>query len=521
MHILFRMVVIVLVLTNTISTSLRANTISAENMPTSSTPLLKMIVEQAQSQANEKFESPDLVNSEVLSDMSYAAYRAIRYNPEKSIWRNQRPFEVQLFHTGFLYQLPVNIHLIDWRNKPSKLAFDSERFIYGPPAEYLIEEINGDIGHAGFRLHYPLNTETYKDEFAVFQGATYFRLIGKHQNYGLSARALALNTGLPEGEEFPYFTDFWLVETDSDAFTVYGKVDSPSITGVFKFIIEPGKNTTVSAEGWMFAREDIQKLGLAPFTSMFLYGENSLNKPDDFRPEVHDSDGVTLITSNDEELWRPLDNPQRLRITSLSNDAPKAFAMLQRDIQYSSYLDSEANYHKRPGLEVVPQAGFNEGRLEVIEIPTNSETHDNIVAFWVNDEALNKGDSLYVKYQLNTEFGLQYDDMLARVKRTAQGENRLPGERRERRDLSRRFVVDFNYPDSLNGKISELEVEVSAINAQVRDPLVFSTNFDREIRTTFALVPDDDDVVVDIRMALKHKGKLVSEVWTYVYEPND
>jgi glucans biosynthesis protein len=496
-----------------------SQTIPENRLPTESTPLLKRLVDDAKSLSEKAYSTPELITNEQLTDLSYSTYRAIRFNPEMSIWKDERPFEVQLFHSGFLYTLPTRINLVDWKNEIKSLPFDSSRFIYEKEAATLPESIKTDIGYAGFRIHYPLNSQSYKDEFAVFQGATYFRLIGENQLYGLSSRALAIDTAMPEGEEFPYFSEFWLVETDSNSFTTYARINSKSLTAVYKFVITPGQDTRANVKAWIFAREDIAKLGLAPFTSMFLYGENSLERPDDYRPEVHDSDGVLLHTSNNDSLWRALDNPNRLRITSLSDEKPNGFGMVQRDIQYDHYLDAEANYHRRPGYWVTVKEGFKPGKMEIVEIPTDSETHDNIVAYWVNNEPLLAGQSLYLEYDIQTTNGeFRPDNSLAPVLRTLTGENRLPGEEVDDDDLSRLFNVDFRKPYGSDFDISQLALDVSASNAQVSEARVLLTNFDSEIRVSFIVTPNEDDAVVDMRAFLTYKGEKISEIWTNIYE---
>lgn len=207
---------------------------------------------------------------------------------------------------------------------------------------------------------------------------------------------MAIDTALSKGEEFPHFTQFWLIEPkEGQPITVYARLESPSVAGAYKFVIQPGVDTEVKVQSWLFAREDVDKLGIAPFTSMFLYGENTQKRHDDYRPEVHDSDGVLMVTHAGEEIWRPLTNPSRLQVTSLSDSHPKGFGMLQRDGEWDNYLDAEANYHLRPGLWVTPEAGFEKGRLEVVEIPTNSEIHDNIVAFWTPEKPFVSGESLF------------------------------------------------------------------------------------------------------------------------------
>lgn len=498
------------------ASSLQAQTLS---LPTSQSPFLSQLVNEAKAAAKADYEPLQAIENETLQNLSYQQYRAIRFKGEESIWRGLYPYEAQFFHTGFLYQHPVNIHLIDYKNRVSNLPFSSQYFNYDSPAEHVGNEIKTDVGFAGFRVHYPLNTKKYKDELVAFLGATYFRLVGKHQKYGISARALAIDTAMPEGEEFPYFTDFWLLEpANGKSLIIYAKMDSPSMTGVYKFTLSAEKNTQMDVKAWLFAREDIEKLGLAPVTSMFLYGENTVSKPDDFRPEVHDSDGMILLTNANEQLWRPLNNPNRLRITSLSDSQPKGFGMIQRDIQYGNYLDSEAEYHQRPGLWITPHEGFNDGRLELVEIPANSETHDNIVAYWVNNKPLAENDGLYLHYEIAAVSADPHNYKQATVLRTLQGADILPGEEIDEDNLTRRFIVDFTMPDNLTVSAEDLSAQVTSTAGSISQVRAFTSNFGNEIRATFLFTPENEDSVNDMRLMLTHKNEVISEVWTYVYE---
>ena len=505
--------------TTSLSTQISAQNINSENLPDANSPFLSQLVAQAKRSAQQDYRPADAIKNETLNQLSYQQYKAIRFKPSESIFNGLYPYEVQLFHSGFLYKQPVNINVIDYKNRVNSLPFSTQYFNYGALASEVPSAIQNGGGFAGLRVHYPLNNSKYKDELVSFLGATYFRLVGSQQKYGISARGLAIDTGMPEGEEFPYFTDFWLLEpANGKTLTIYAKMDSPSITGVYKFTIQANSQAEIEVSAWLFAREDIDKLGLAPFTSMFLYGENSMNKPDDYRPEVHDSDGLMLLTSTNEQLFRPLNNPNRLRITSLADTSPKGFGMLQRDIQYQHYLDSEADYHLRPGVWVSPQAGFSKGRLELVEIPTTSETNDNIVAYWVNDNPVRLGDSLFVSYQLKTVSADPHEYKQASVLRTLQGANRLPGEKSDDESLTRRFIVDFTMPDGIALKAESLSANISASNGTIDDMRVFTSNFNNEIRASFLFTPKDGKSVNDMRVIITHNDKPISEVWTYVYE---
>jgi len=498
-----------------------ATNVNQDNQPGESSPILQSIIDEAKQSAEQSYKENDHGLDDKLKDIDYQTYRAIRFKPEQSLWHGENDYEVQFFHPGFLYQLPVTVNVIDADNDASPIAFEKAMFSYDGKASSLGQYTKDENGFAGFRLHYPIKNEEYKDEFAVFLGASYFRLVGKNQVYGISARGLAIDTALSKGEEFPHFTQFWLIEPkEGQPITVYARLESPSVAGAYKFVIQPGVDTEVKVQSWLFAREDVDKLGIAPFTSMFLYGENTQKRHDDYRPEVHDSDGVLMVTHAGEEIWRPLTNPSRLQVTSLSDSHPKGFGMLQRDGEWDNYLDAEANYHLRPGLWVTPDAGFEKGRLEVVEIPTNSEIHDNIVAFWTPEKPFVSGESLYFSYNLSTVEQNPFVSELASVVRTRQGAAVLPGDEFEDASLNttRQFSIDFSAPSGFSFNSDTTKLIVQASNGQVSKQRMHPVADGAEIRATFFLKPKEKQTV-DMRAYIEQDGKRISEVWNYVYQP--
>lgn len=498
-----------------------ATNVNQDNQPGESSPILQSIIDEAKQSAEQSYKENDHGLDDKLKDIDYQTYRAIRFKPEQSLWHGENDYEVQFFHPGFLYQLPVTVNVIDADNDASPIAFEKAMFSYDGKASSLGQYTKDGNGFAGFRLHYPIKNEEYKDEFAVFLGASYFRLVGKNQVYGISARGLAIDTALSKGEEFPHFTQFWLIEPkEGQPITVYARLESPSVAGAYKFVIQPGVDTEVKVQSWLFAREDVDKLGIAPFTSMFLFGENTQKRHDDYRPEVHDSDGVLMVTHAGEEIWRPLTNPSRLQVTSLSDSHPKGFGMLQRDGEWDNYLDAEANYHLRPGLWVTPEAGFEKGRLEVVEIPTNSEIHDNIVAFWTPEKPFVSGESLYFSYNLSTVEQNPFVSELASVVRTRQGAAVLPGDEFEDASLNttRQFSIDFSAPSGFSFNSDTTKLIVQASNGQVSKQRMHPVADGAEIRATFFLKPKEKQTV-DMRAYIEQDGKRISEVWNYVYQP--
>jgi len=336
----------------------------------------------ARALASEPYREPSKV-PDWLMELGYDAWRGIRFRPERALWRTPGArFEVQLLHPGMLYDRSVEIDVVDAQGV-HRLPFSTADFDYG--ASNLASRVPQDLGYAGFRVHYPLAKPTYRDEVIVFLGASYFRAVGRGEGFGLSARGLAIDTALPSGEEFPYFRRFWLVRPapDAQAIEIYALLDSPSLAGAYRFVVTPGDATRVEVRARLFPRRAVQKLGIAPLTSMFLHGENSTRCTDDFRPEVHDSDGVLLGLRESEWLWRPLDNPERLQVNAFATERLRGFGLAQRDRAFDHYQDLEARPDQRPSVWIEPEGDWGGGSVELVEIPTDDDTHDNIVAYWV------------------------------------------------------------------------------------------------------------------------------------------
>lgn len=349
---------------------------------------------KARALAESEFENPDGKVPAFLLDISYDQWRKIRFKPDSSLWRNEDSlFEAQFFHPGLFYNRLVSINVVQ-NGKAEKLTFSPDMFEYGDKA--LADKVRQTpLDFSGFRLHFPIKNPDYKDEVVVFLGATYFRAVTRDSQYGLSGRGLAIDTALASGEEFPYFREFWLVKPESGAqtMTVYALMDTPSMTGAYRFDITPGAFTVMDTSCTLFARKGakpVQKIGLAALTSMFLFGETENGRSGDYRPEVHDSDGLLFLDTDGNWFWSPLANPPRLAINEFRLDNPRGFGLMQRDAVFDHYQDLEARYEMRPSLWVEPKGDWGPGRLELIEIPSEEEIHDNMVAFWVPDKSVSQ-----------------------------------------------------------------------------------------------------------------------------------
>jgi glucans biosynthesis protein len=444
-----------------------------------------------------------------LLNLDYDQYRDLRFRPDQSLWRDDNlPFQVQFFSRGSIFRERVLIHVIE-QGKDVPVQFSPSMFDFGRLPVPM--EVPNDLGFAGFRLHYLLNVHQYYDEVIAFLGASYFRAVGRGELYGLSARGLAVDTGLPRGEEFPVFREFWLEKpaVGAQQITVYALLDSTSVTGAYRFVINPGASTDIRVTMQLYFRKDIEKLGVAPLTSMYYHGKTTQRFVDDFRPEVHDSDGLLIEAGNGEQIWRPLNNPQRLAFSSFSVQKPRGFGLLQREREFAQYQDLESKYQLRPSAWITPIGDWGAGHVELVEIPSNGEVDDNIVAFWVPAEPVTAGSTRSFEYKLS--FGAQpsVDFLGGRVVYTGIGPGRHADEGR------RLFVVDFAGGElPLLPETTQVMADVSSSSGTLGVPVVERNPFAGGYRVFFEFTPGDEPLA-DLRCSLRSGDKSISETWIY------
>jgi glucans biosynthesis protein len=348
--------------------------------------------------AAQPYKAPDAALPAELEKLDYPQYRSIRFDPARALWHDQNTnFTAEFFHRGFLYKDRVDLFEVA-NGQATPIRYDTSLFTWDK-----LQPPTGDLGFAGFRLHYPLNRTDYADEVCAFLGASYFRALARGQGYGISARGLSIKTADPAGEEFPLFRTFWLERPPQDAHlvVVHALLDSPSATAAFRFSIQPGQETLFDTTAVIYPRADITEAGLAPLTSMFFFGPSDRGTVEDWRAAVHDSTALALHTGHDERIWRPLINPRVLQISEFSDTNPRGFGLLQRDRKFADYQDLEARYEKRPSLWVEPQGDWGAGVVELVEIPSDKEVNDNIVAFWRPHDPLKAKGEYRLAYRLH------------------------------------------------------------------------------------------------------------------------
>ncbi|CAN7378684.1 glucan biosynthesis protein D [Variovorax sp. LjRoot290] len=486
------------------------------------------LVTFAKSQAAKPYVADNTLPADVLQRIDYDAHGKIKYNPDNALFRDgPGPFPVTFFHLGRYFQTPVHMYVTEAASGDGfarEILYDSAYF--SMPDDSPARKLPDGAGFAGFRLQESRNGDQKKlpwqtNDWVAFLGASYFRAIGELYQYGLSARGIALDAAMPDRpEEFPNFTRFYFeppAAPDANTMTVYALLEGPSITGAYKFVMQRGKAVLMDIESRLFLRRDIGRLGLVPLTSMYWYSES---RPTgiDWRPEVHDSDGLAIWNGAGERIWRPLNNPTQTRASSFSDTRPRGFGLLQRDRAFDHYQDG-VFYEKRPSLWVEPLGDWGEGSVQLVEIPTDDEIHDNILACWVPKAPAAAGSSYNLKYRLHWTDQEPFPSPLARCVATRLGRGGQPGTQRPQG--VRKFMVEFI------GKPLEtipfgVKPELVLTASRGKFSYIFSEAVPNGVpghwRAQFDFTVDGSEPA-DMRLYLKNGDQTLTETWLYQYQP--
>ncbi|MEM1129073.1 MAG: glucan biosynthesis protein D [Pseudomonadota bacterium] len=471
------------------------------------------LVARAKLMSTEPYGDTQIRAAEVLEDIDYDAHWKIKFRPEHTAEAAGGAAPLQMFHLGRYFKMPVGIHLVGDDGLAREVTYDKNYF--DMPANSPAQALPEDIGFAGFRVMDPGG----QTDWLAFLGAAYFRSSGELDQYGLSARALAINAGLSVPEEFPRFTDFWFAPSDSGTVVIYCLLDSPSITGAVRMDTSNDGKVIMDITGRYFARTDIVQLGLAPLTSMFWYSELNTEQAIDWRPEIHDSDGLALWTGAGERIWRPLNNPPRVVLSSFSDTNPRGFALSQRDRDFENYQDDGVFYEKRSTVWVEPKGDWGPGKVQLLEIPTDDEIHDNIVVSWVSDNPVAAGDEIAVDYRLWWVDEEPYVPALARAVHSRKGMGGVPGQPRP--EGVRKFVVDFEGGGvEQYGQTDGVEAVVSANSGEVFGVYALPVVGTNRWRAVFDFAATSLDPV-EMRLFLRRGEDALSETWAYQYHPTE
>jgi len=483
------------------------------------------VASQAKGLLDKPYAAPASNLPSELRTLSFKDYQQIKAREDKYEWADSKtPFKLSFYHQGMHFETPVKINEVT-ATSVNEIKYDPARFDFGDLK--VDQDATKELGYAGFRVMYPVNEKDKLDEIMSLLGASYFRVVGKDQVYGTSARGLAIDTALPSGEEFPYFREFWIErpKAGDKHLVIFALLDSPRATGAYRFILRPGNDAVVDVKSRVFLRDNVNKLGVAPLTSMFLYGSNQRSAKANYRPALHDANGLAIHTGSDEHIWRPLNNPQNLAVSTFEVQNPKGFGLLQRGRDFAQYEDLDDHYEQRPSVWIEPKGEWGKGKVELVEIPTPDETNDNIVAFWTPDEQPKPGEPMEFDYRMHwtKDERAQLGQDIAWVKQTMRsaGEVKQPNLTRKL-DGSIALLVDFEGPSLEALKPDAAVASNFSINdnAEVLDNHLQYNKATKGWRMTVRFKVKDPKQAVEMRAALVEGDKTLSETWSYQLPPN-
>ncbi|WP_233192693.1 glucan biosynthesis protein [Acidimangrovimonas sediminis] len=490
------------------------------------------LVARARKMATEPYHPPLMPDPKIVQQIDYARHGEIVFRTDKAPFSGQpgtgkeKGYPLEFFPLGKYAPKRVRMFLVE-AGQATEVPYSTDFF--DMPADNPARKLPHNAGFAGFRLQewYTAGDWTHQD-WAAFQGASYFRAIGADGQYGQSARGIVVNAALDnKPEEFPDFTEFYIEEAPGASpdtpVTVCALLDGPSVSGAYRFRMTRGldrkKGVIMEIEARVFLRTDVDRLGLMPLTSMFWFGEYGRDRLQDWRPEVHDSDGLSMWAGSGERIWRPLNNPDVTRISAFADDNPRGFGLMQRDRNFDHYQDG-VFYDRRPSVWIEPVKPLGKGEIQLMEIPTNDEINDNIGAFWVPAGKAAKGNSYDLHYRLHWQNTCPVPATnIAQAVETRIGRGGQPGKPRPPHVYH--FAVEFDRPSVMKqipfGVFPEVVVSTSTgkisrtFSRPVPNGNIWRANFDLE------LMPGQ---IADLRMYLALHGTPLTETWLYQFRPD-
>ncbi|MDD1649622.1 MAG: glucan biosynthesis protein D [Methylococcaceae bacterium] len=476
------------------------------------------LIEKAKEMAKKSYTAPPKPLPTIVQQIDYEAWGNIRYRPESALFaKGPELYPATFFHLGQFFQKSVKMHVVE-TGQAREILYSSDYF--SMPKDSIAHKLPESSGFAGFRLQESRHREDWRtQDWVAYLGASYFRAIGALNQYGLSARGVTVDSAEPTPEEFPDFTEFFIegAKQDADPVHVYALLNGPSLTGAYHFAIRRTEGVVQDIDAALFLRKDIAKLGLAPLTSMYWFSETEKRRLEDWRPEVHDSDGLAIWTGTGERLWRPLVNQPFAVASSFVDSGIKGFGLLQRDRVFENYLDG-VNYERRPSLWAEPLEDWGKGSVQLVELPTDDEIHDNIVVFWRPAEPAKAGAAYRLKYRLHWLGDEPYPAKVARCVATRIGRGGQPGKPRPKGVF--KFNVEFAGPalDPLWGDTVKAEPVVTASHGTISGAFMEPIPGTRRWRAIFDLTPQGNEPV-ELRLYIRGNGDAMTETWLYQFRP--
>lgn len=491
------------------------------------------LIKEAQLMAKQPYQPAPQPNHEVLEQIDWEAHGKIHFKPENALFADgPGQYPIQFFHPGRFFQAPVQMFRLDKSLSETQahtiareILFDKHYFDMPPdsPAQHL----GAKASYAGFRIQESRLGDQSKldwqhNDWVAFLGASYFRAIGDEYQYGLSARGITINVvDVSQPEEFPVFSRFYFEPPTKNSGTVivYALLDGPSIAGAYRFTMTRGTNVVTEIEANLFLRKDVARFGIAPATSMYWFSDKDKVFQTDWRPEVHDSDGLALWTGANEHIWRPLIDAKGINVSAFADLNPKGFGLMQRERHFDKYMDA-VHYERRPSLWIEPLEDWGEGSVQLVEQPTDEDIYDNVVAMWVPRAKATKGSSYRLRYRLHWMAQEPFKTNLARCMSTRIGRGGRPT---QHPPGVHKFEVEFQ-----GGALDQLtpgtipEAIVTTTRGKISNSWAEAIPNGKlgQWRVLFDLgALETGKEVVEIRLFLRSGQQTLSETWLYQYHP--
>jgi glucans biosynthesis protein len=468
-----------------------------------------VVVEVAQALAAKPYGAPPTDLREPFASLTYEQFVGIKMKPGAAIWSGEnRGFTIEPLHRGHIFTAAVDLYFVD-NGAALRFGYDQARFDYGG---LKVPEKLPDLGYSGFRVLHS-QSGAAEAEVAIFQGASFYRAVARGQNLGVTARALSIRTADPHGEEFPAFRSFWIEKPapGDNALVIHALVDSPSVAGAYRFTLRPGEATIIDTEATLFPRTSVDHYGLAGFAAASLYTPLDRRRADDLRPMVAAVNGLQMLTGKNEWLWRPVSNRENLQFSSFVDANPKGFGALVRNRDISAYQDDDQHWERRPSLWIEPLGDWSEGAINLLEIPSESENNENIVAYWRPKASLFGGAQMSFAYRQFWCWEPPARPPLAMATDARSG--RALGSK------LRRFIVVFS-GDVLSDpqKTAHLSAALTTSPGSATNIRTFLNPLAKTCRVVFDVDPAGE-AYCEMRLVLNSDETPISETWLYRWTP--
>ena len=468
-----------------------------------------MVTDAARTLSKQPFKAQSADIPEAFRNLAYDQYVGIRNRPATTIWAAENiGFALEPLHRGFVFLPPMEINLVA-QGQSRRIVYDQNLFNFG---KLTVPPNLGDIGFSGFRVLAPQDGNGLA-ELATFQGASFFRAVARGQNPGAMARAMSIKTADPRGEEFPAIRTVWIERPTlaENTLVVHALIDSESVTGAYRFTLHPGEATIIDTECTLFARFDVDHFGLATMSATHLLGPLDQHRFDDLRPNAGETGGLSILTGRGEWLWRPITNRQTLQISSFVDENPRGFGFLQRDRNFEHYQDDIQHWEARPSLWIEPIGDWSAGAVQLIEIPSESEVNDNVIAYWKPQQPLPAGTETPFAYRQFWCWTPPESPSLAVTRQSRQGRGSTP--------KRRRFLVEF-FGEVLADPqhTQDLKPNLSATPGTITWLRTFSSADKKSYRVLFELDPGSE-TTSELRLVIEAAGNPISETWLYRWTP--